>query len=413
MKSYVFLNWQAKNYLLFTLAIVSMLSLAACGKSTEEPASVPSKDPAVLLEAELETLRQRYNLPSLAVFIGDATDTLANSAVGVRKLGNDTAVTAGDLYHLGSVTKSMTATLAALLVEQGKISWQSKPVELFPELATSIHADFKELTLEQLLANRGGIVNLDKNPELAEQLVRAFEAQLGPTDSLRQQRQLITQLLLAQAAEFAPGSEYDYSNFGYVIAGAMLEQAANKQWETLTQELLFQPLGITTAGFGPPASSGSIDQPWGHFFDGSEAQPIAPDAPNADNPAFLGPAGTVHMSLADLGRYTTMHLQAGRGSTQFLSKASQQMLYTPRSEDGYALGLIFVPAEGTDDSSLLWHNGSNTNFYVTMYIFPEENRTVIVGTNMGAAAADAGFLEISIQETAEMLLTRYEIEQAN
>jgi CubicO group peptidase (beta-lactamase class C family) len=96
--------------------------------------------------------------------------------------------------------------------------------------------------------------------------------------------------------------EHLYSNGGYIVAGAMLEALTGQTWETLMEQELFQPLGITTAGFGAPGTSAVRDQPWGHLRSGGTWTPLSP-GPGADNPAAIGPAGTVHIALSDITLY--------------------------------------------------------------------------------------------------------------
>ena len=66
------------------------------------------------------------------------------------------AVTVNDKFHIGSVTKSMTATVAAMLIERGKISWTTTIGDSFPDLGDQLHPDYRPVTLEQLLAPRSG-----------------------------------------------------------------------------------------------------------------------------------------------------------------------------------------------------------------------------------------------------------------
>ncbi len=80
----------------------------------------------------------------------------------------------------------------------------------------------------------------------------------------------------------------------------MLEAATGESWESLMKREVFTPLGLTGAGFGAPMGKQPFDQPRGHQLvsDADKAVPL-----NVDNPAALGPAGRVHMPLADMGRY--------------------------------------------------------------------------------------------------------------
>jgi CubicO group peptidase (beta-lactamase class C family) len=124
-----------------------------------------------------------------------------------------------------------------------------------------------------------------------------------------------------------PGSAYLYSNLGYVIAGAVVERTLSKSWEEAISELVFAPLGMTSAGFGGLGTPGLIDQPWGHNVDG---RPVPKNGPAVDNPAVLGPAGTVHATLRDWAKFVADQLRAGR-SGQALLKPKTYVAHTPRS----------------------------------------------------------------------------------
>ena len=82
----------------------------------------------------------------------------------------------------------------------------------------------------------------------------------------------------------------------------MAERAAGKSWETLMEERLFAPLGMNGAGFGPPGPPNHVEQPWGHARDGNGAW-----VPNQhDNAPALGPAGTIHLPVADWAEFTAL-----------------------------------------------------------------------------------------------------------
>src|SRR4029077_16328190 len=104
----------------------------------------------------LENIRVKHNFPALAAAVVVDGKIVVTNAVGFRKNGGTERVTADDRFHLGSVTKSMTATVAAMLVEQGKISWTMTIGEAFPELKSGNHHDYLGVTLEQLLSQRSG-----------------------------------------------------------------------------------------------------------------------------------------------------------------------------------------------------------------------------------------------------------------
>jgi len=93
--------------------------------------------------------------------------------------------------------------------------------------------------------------------------------------------------------DHARGSRFDFSNLGYVIAGAMLERLGNESWEELVEARIIEPMDLKTAGFGPQASLGKVDAPLGHILVNGKAKAMLA-GPNGDNPLILGPAGTIH-----------------------------------------------------------------------------------------------------------------------
>src|SRR5262245_36895912 len=105
----------------------------------------------------LEPIRAAHKLPALAGAIVTSKGLVAAGAVGVRKAGTDVSVTVNDLWHLGSNTKAMTATLIGTLVEEGKLRWDSTTAEVFPELAADFTPQFRDVTVSHLLSHRAGL----------------------------------------------------------------------------------------------------------------------------------------------------------------------------------------------------------------------------------------------------------------
>ena len=332
--------------------------------------TVQTNDP---IAKELESIRLKHKVPALAVAVVMDGKIVATNAIGFRKWGSPEQVTVDDKFHIGSVTKSMTATVAAMLVEQGKISWKTTIRELFPD--AEIDAQYHDVSLEQLLSHRGGVPGRPPRKVWLD----AWKA----TGSPAEQRLQFVKAILAAPPEAKPGTKLIYSNQGYAIAGVMLEKASGKTWEELMRSMIFEPLGMTSAGFGAPASLGNIDQPWGHELSFGSPRPHAP-GPRADNPLAISPAGAVHCSIGDLAKYAAFHMAGERGEGKLLKPETFKKLHTPvEDNDDYALGWAALPRKWAKGNAL-WHNGSNTMFYVVVWIAPERNFAVVVATNDGA-----------------------------
>ena len=377
-----------KNIITKTILIgIVLISLGAIvfvrGRDPKTPA-IEYSDPVSQI---LENIRVKHNFPALAAAVIVDGKIVVTNAVGFRKNGGTEKVTVDDKFHLGSVTKSMTATVAAMLVEQGKISWTTTIGEAFPELKSEIHRDYLGVTLEQLLSHRSGAPGVAPGD-----LWRKAWAANG---TAAEQRLAFIKGILARKPEAKPGTKFIYSNQGYTIAGVMLEKAAGKTWEDLLRSMLFEPLGMTTAGFGAPASVDKVDQPWGHKKKMLSGREPVPPGPGADNPLAISPAGAVHCSMGDLAKYAAFHMAGERGKSELLKAESFKKLHTAVADnDDYALGWMVLKRAWANGRALM-HNGSNTMFYVVVWMAPEKNCAVIVASNIGVDEAFEGCDEVA------------------
>lgn len=345
------------------------------------PAKAVQAEAALVDVSEmLHPIREVAGLPGMAVVVTRGRAVIAQGVSGVRKVGDETKVTNDDQWHLGSCTKSMTATLCAVLVEEGKLRWSSTIGEVFPDVAKD--EKWAGVTLEQLLAHRAGVMaNLPKDGEWWP----VFMA--GGTG--RAQREGMVRDLLKNPPLHEPGAKFAYSNCGFALAGAMAEKVCDKAWEDLMREKVFGPLGMESAGFGAPGKGKEVDQPWGHRGGGSPSR--------GDNPPAIGPAGTVHCSLPDWAKYVALHTggeRAERGAGEWLLKPETFVkLHTPydapRSDYGFGWAVLKRPwgkGEG-GTGRVLTHAGSNTMWYCVVWAAPELDMSVLVATNTAGDTA--------------------------
>ena len=345
-----------------TISIVAILLICALFfVRTARAQSLPADTTQAL-----EAVCKKYDLPALAVVVVKDGKICDRAAIGIRKLGDSALVTTNDQWHIGSDTKSMTATLAAMFIEENKLRWDSTIAEVFPELKGKMDKQYETATVEQLLTQRGGVPG--EPPAAAWK--RAWQQNGTPT----QQRYEFIQAVLAQPPAAAPGTKYIYSNQGYAIVGAMLEEISGQSWEDLITEKLFKPLHMDSAGFGAPGTIGKVDQPWGHTRESLPRQ--------SDNPPAIAPAGRVHCSLDDLARYTIFQME-GERNDGLLKAETVRKLHTPPPGENYACGWR-VLQRGWASGNALTHSGSNTMWYLVMWLASEKDFSVIIATNTGA-----------------------------
>src|SRR5262245_19023013 len=216
--------------------------LSPPGSSEEDNAPV---NVDAILQSILGRGAERFGIAA-AVLRGERI--IAQGAAGVRKRGSAERITLDDQFHLGSCTKAMTATLVAMFVEEGKLNWTTTLGELFADAVKTMHPAWEKVTLRQVLAHRAGLPNEPGGlAQVFNELVRPARARLDwamiqSVGALPQQRLEIARQALSRPPRIPPDTKYRYSNVGYILAGAVLEQLTGRAWEELMRERLFQPL---------------------------------------------------------------------------------------------------------------------------------------------------------------------------
>jgi len=186
-----------------------MLLLLASLTLLHAPESILAQDS---LGAMLQPYLAGYGLPALAAAVAKNGTIIAAGAVGTRRTGEDIPVKLTDRFHIGSDTKAMTALLAAMLVEEGKLRWDATPSEIFPELASDMDAGFATVTLEQLLSHSSGV------PSDNEDIVGVLKEAMFQDGNLNAMRGFIVREWSKKPLASPPGKKFKYSRCKNVAA---------------------------------------------------------------------------------------------------------------------------------------------------------------------------------------------------
>jgi CubicO group peptidase (beta-lactamase class C family) len=354
---------------MMTWCVVALVTIHARAVA---PATAPSQPSDV--SNELKPIVAKSNLPGMAALVIEGDHVTMQGAAGVRWRGGGGPVTINDQFHIGSDTKAMTATLCAMLVEEGKLKWDTTLADVFPKLAPKMNEGFRTCTLRNLLTNRGGCPgDLTTLP--------IWRKLWSMNDKPFASRQALLEAITAQPPIAPPGTKFEYSNANFALAGHMAEEVMHTPWEKLMTERLFKPLGMKSAGFGAPQGN----QPRGHLASG---KPVDPKSPQADNPSGIGPAGTVHCSLPDWAKFVSLHLTRGASHPGLLKPETFDILHKAEGtgDDAYAMGWIVAP-RGWARGATLSHAGSNTMWFCIVWIAPKRNVAVLAATNEAGPAA--------------------------
>jgi len=376
-----------------SLALLRVLAVTSAAEAAS-PGQVP-----VDLGPQLAPFVTQGKAPGIAAIVLRGDRIIAHGVAGVRRVESSVPIQADDEFELGSCGKAMTATLVAMLVEERKLSWDASLAEIFHGSDGPIDPAWSQVTILDLLHHRSGITK--------GHYVRFFSSIPFAGGDLARERRRFARKMLAHPPDVAPGTQFVYANANYLLVAAALERVTGQPWEDLIRRRLFQPLGMTTAGFGPPGTAGQIDQPWGHgsrrlfglipIFNAGDTG-FDPGSVSADFPRAGAPAGLVHMSMADWAKFAVLHLRGDPRNPHcipaLLSEESFAVLHRPDPRGGRSEGLQQYSAGwggGTrpwargnrpgDIGVVLWHPGDNGRWNTVVWIAPEIDFAVLIACN--------------------------------
>lgn len=347
------------------------------------------------LDSYLETVRTQFGVPGVVAAVVSKGEITEAGAAGVRALGRDEKVTIDDRFHIGSDTKAMTATLAGMMVEEGKLRWDSTIGEVLGDKVPGINPTLAAVTIEQLLSHSSGIpfdneeiAALYYSPDAYDYTLP--ELRLRALDAWKENVPVIPEV-----------SPFQYSNLGYIIAGSMIETVAGESWEELIRQRIFEPLGLTSAGLGAQATTGLYDAAIGHLVTEDGTLKPLPWGIAAESPPMVGPAGTAHMSILDFARWAGWNAGEGRRgpalvSPETLARIHRSHVVTPPipnprpgtpTEGEYALGWGIAKYDWSA-RPLLNHNGSNGRMIAKILVDTEADFAVVVMTNAGGRQSE-------------------------
>ena len=319
---------------------------------------------------ELKKFQDKLGVPAVFGGVIDANGELGLDVIGVRRRGHPDVATVSDRIHIGSCCKMVTAVLFGTFVAEQRVTWEMPITELFPDLADSIAKDWQQRTVEELFYCLSGMV---ANPPRRVLIS-------GHTDArpLAEQRTEMVELALAEAPQ-KPG-RFVYSNMSYIVLGAAIDRLSGTSYESALQARVLKPLGITTAGFGPPPNV------WGHaprvYIGGLalfKGKPADPRSSRSDNPPLLSSAGTLHLSCTDWAKLLRL-FQAGANTEIVNDRIIERILTVPHKEAAQmAMGWASARLNGISYGA----QGSNVRWSATALMDDARRRIALVVCNDG------------------------------
>ncbi|MET0808797.1 MAG: serine hydrolase domain-containing protein [Pseudoxanthomonas sp.] len=358
---------QTTRNLYLSLLLAPLFFLQAQTAAVADPGR--AQTPAPLdLEALLTQAMEGTQTPAIGALVMRDGKVAAQAVRGARRNDEAGAVRVDDVWLIGSTGKPMTVALVAKLVDRGVLSWDAPLARMLPDLAGSMRAEYRAVTLVQLLSHQSGL------PENLGD-VKLLDSFFTDTRALPVQRLALVSAALKEAPATAPGGGFGYSNTGFLIAAVIAERAAGADFETLMRREVFEPLGMDSAGFGPTVDG----QPRGH----RAGKPVTAAMTQSDDgvPMVYTAAGNLHMSLQDWAKFCLDQLAGSRGDGRLLKPASYALMQTARP--GSPSGMDWGVQESIAGRAgpVLVHGGSDGNWLAWAVLFPQANTGVLVVAN--------------------------------
>lgn len=323
-----------------------------------------------------DSILRVHHIPELAYAVVSGDKILEMEVLGLKKINSARVAQIDDKFRIGSNTKAITGFIAALMVKQHKIKWNTPFFELFPELKETSNSAYHQLTLLQLLSFRTKLFPYTYTYEKPRQDQFSGDEE--------QQRYQFTKWFFEQKP-ISKKDSINFSNLGYTAAGMMLEKASGKTYKQLVTELGTQ-LDIEFA-FGAPNSIDTL-QPWGHD------ENLVPEMPGDNYKLnWLLPAGNINVSLPDYVKFIQLQLQGLQGKSVLLSKEEFNFLHNGLFK--FSVGWFWTKYE---NGHILSYNFGNPGTFLTrVYIYHQQNKAIILFSNVQSDLADSGLEKLEAE----------------
>lgn len=343
------------NRLVLKAALASLALACAAGQSA---AAMPSKAQVALEAAALVERNYRADAPGAAILVARGDTILFRGARGDADMERHVKLRPDSMFRIGSVAKQFAAAGLLKLVEAGKVGLDDPLSKYVPD-----YPGGDRISIFQLLNHTAGVKNYTDLPGYMESMVQRDLTTAQMIDAFK-----------GSPPDFAPGTNWAYSNSGYVLVGAVIEAASGMPWHAWLAQSLFRPLGMRHTGYGNDPKY-VARQVRGYSMEGDKFAParrLSMTQPHA--------AGSLVSNVDDLLRWNRA-LHEGR----VLRSATYARMIRPEGAaigPGYGFGLYAGKVKSAD---MLRHGGAIFGFSSSLAYLPGRDISVIVLENDDAS----------------------------
>ncbi|WP_063024650.1 serine hydrolase [Nocardia niwae] len=328
-------------------------------------------------------------IPGMAVAVVHGGKVVYSRGFGVRNVVTQEKVEPDTVFQLASLSKPVGATVVARRIAAGGVEWDTPVRRLLPSFALADPYVTEHVTVGDLYAHRSGLP--DHAGDLLEDL--GFDRQ-----------QILDRLRLLPLGAFR--DSYEYTNFGLTAAAVAVATAAGTDWETLSAQMLYSPLGMTSTSSRYADFASRTNRAEGHVLIDGKYEPANPQR----QPDAQSPAGGVSSSVTDMAKWMTMVLADGSAGGSVLvppedllpAISPQVVSAPPKTPDARAgfYGFGFNVSDSASGRVVLGHSGAFALGAGTAFtLIPSADLGIVTLTN----AAPIGVPETLNAEFADLV----------
>lgn len=317
--------------------------------------------------------KKDWNVPGMALSIVKDDQMIYANAFGVKEVNTEHKVDTHTIFQIGSISKSFTSALTAMLVDDKKLNWNDKVIDHFPEFLMHDPWVTREFEVQDTMAQRSGLeaYSLDALSFIGYKrgdIIHALRY-VHPITSFR--------------------SSYAYQNCLFLVAAELLHQKSGKTWEELLQERILSPLGMKDTTADSASFLKAPNHAWLHERqpDGSP-KPQAKPFRNIEWTYEYGPAGGINSNALDMAKYAILQMNNGKfEGKQLISEESVKRMHRPQILVNDANGLTTFYGLGWATTTsyrpypIVWHSGGTSGFAAFIAFIPEDKIGIVILTN--------------------------------
>lgn len=341
-----------KKMALLTIVFLTFLSLSTSAQNKAK---------------QIDELISKYNEYRYffgSALVADNYEVVFKKGYGLANVEWNIPNTPDTKFRIGSITKQFTSMLIMQLVAEGKISVDAKITDYLPYYRKDTG---DKITIQMLLTHTSGIPNYTRREDFAEKISKKF---YKPDDFVKE--------YCSGDLEFEPGKQFNYSNSGYFILGAVLENVTGKSYETLLKQRILDPLGMKNTGYD-----------WHQTIIEKRAAGYDITSTGFKNTAWLDmslpyAAGSLYSTVEDL-----LIWDKALRTEKLLPKSYMDEIFKGRIDalgGKYAYGWTVNKKKIEDkEFDVVSHGGGINGFNTINYIIPEKGQVVVLFSNAGGA----------------------------